>query len=74
MINITSYDITTRVIKVRISIPTGNTNNVVISDNGTSALTSPKEISLKLNVPILVNLNEGTKNNFIRKDHISGNT
>ncbi len=71
---ITSYDISTRKINVRFSLSSGNSHNVVISGDGTNVINNPEIIGLQLNVPILVNLNEATKNNFIKKDHISGNT
>ena len=49
--------------------------NVVASIDGTNTFSpTSNEISLKLNVPILVKLTEGVKNNFIGKYHISGNT
>ncbi|WP_406602653.1 hypothetical protein ACJA29_00370 [Metamycoplasma sualvi] len=69
---ITSYDPNVRKIKIRIT-NSNNIHNVALSPDGinTSEL---QEIDLILNVPILINLQEGTKNNFIRKDHISGNT
>ena len=75
---ITSYNPNTREIKIRFKVDSiSNPNiNVVASIDGTNTFSpTSSEISLKLNVPILIELQDGVKNNFIKKTNmISGNT
>ena len=72
---INSYNPNAREIKIRFKVDTNNLYNVVLSTDGTNIVNgTSNEISLKLNVPILIKLAEGVKNNFIRKQNmITGN-
>ena len=73
--DITTYDPNAREIKIRFKVDTTNLYNVVLSTDGSSIVNGiSNEISLKLNVPILVTLQDNVKTSFINKNHISGNT
>ncbi|WP_406602479.1 hypothetical protein ACJA29_03345 [Metamycoplasma sualvi] len=71
---INSYDPNAREIKMRFKVDTTNLYNVVLSTDGTNIVNGTSdEISLKLNVPILVTLQDNVKKNFLTKSILTGN-